>query len=66
MTTTVIVTVPDVLDPVVIQIEFAANTVPVHDIGTCDDDEPSALFDGRPDSGTDDDPFDVDPVADPW
>ena len=65
MTTTVIVTVPDVLDPVVVQIEFAANTVPVHDIGTCDD-EPSALFDERPDSGTDDDPFDVDPVADPW
>jgi hypothetical protein len=65
MTTTVIVTVPDVVDPVVVQIEFSANAVPVHDIGTCDD-EPSALYDERPDSGTDDDPFDVDPVADPW
>ena len=65
MTTTVIVTVPAVLDPVVIQIEFAANTVPVHDIGTSDD-EPSALYDGRPSLGTDDDPFDVDPVTDPW
>jgi hypothetical protein len=65
MTTTVIVTVPDVLDPVVVQIECSANTVPVHDLGTRDD-EPSALCDERPESGTDDDPFDVDHVADPW
>ena len=49
MTTTVIVAVPDVLDPVVVQIEFSANAVPVHDIGSCDD-EPSALYDERPDS----------------
>jgi hypothetical protein len=62
--TTVIVTVPDVLDPIVVQIEFAADIVPVHDISA--DDEPSALYDERSDSDTDDDPFDIDPVADPW
>jgi hypothetical protein len=56
--------VPDVLDPIVVQIEFAADIVPVHDISA--DDEPSALYDERSDSDTDDDQFDIDPVADPW
>jgi hypothetical protein len=63
MSTTVIVTVPDVLPPIAVQIEFAVDAVPVHDIGGRDD-EPSALFDERPDSENGD-PFDVDPVADP-
>jgi hypothetical protein len=60
MTTTVIVTVPDVVDPIVVQIEFA-DAVMAHDIGV---DEPSALYDERPDF--EDDLFDPDPVAGPW
>ncbi len=63
MTTTVRITVPDVLDSIVVRIEYTADAVPVLAIGH--DDEPSAVYDERPDSDTVVDPFDVDPVADP-